>query len=132
VVPVLAADTTVALGDRVLGKPGTAENAVATLLLLAGQAHQVHTAVVVRAGSRVWRRVVSTTVTFRTLSIAEIERYVATGEPLDRAGAYAIQGGAGGFVHRIAGSYTAVVGLPLGESLAMLHRAGRALSLGSE
>ena len=83
---VLAADTTVALGNEILGKPGTPERAIATLRRLAGHTHQVHTAVVVRKGRRMLHRVVTTAVRFRALTEEEIERYVATGEPLDRAG----------------------------------------------
>ena len=119
---VLAADTTVALGGWIPGKPGTPDAAVRTLTRLAGQTHQVHTAVIVRYGRRVRHRVVTTFVRFRELSRAEIEAYVATGEPLDRAGGYAIQGGGGALVDRIVGSYTGVVGLPVRESLELLRR----------
>ncbi len=117
---VLAADTTVALGNEILGKPGTPERAIATLRRLAGHTHQVHTAVVVRKGRRMLHRVVTTAVRFRALTEEEIERYVATGEPLDRAGSYAIQGEGGALVDRVNGSYTAVVGLPLKEALGLL------------
>lgn len=117
---VLAADTTVALGKEILGKPGTAERAIATLRRLSGNTHQVHTAVVVRKGRTLLHRVVTTSVRFRALSEEEIARYVATGEPLDRAGSYAIQGAGGALVDRVNGSYTAVVGLPLKEALGLL------------
>jgi septum formation protein len=80
----------------------------------------VHTAVVVRDEARTRSRVVTTRVKFRALSEAEIATYVATGEPLDRAGAYAIQGGGGALVDRVVGSYTGVVGLPLRETLELL------------
>ncbi len=120
---VLAADTTVALGMKILGKPLTAERARTTLRQLSGRTHQVHTAVVVRVGTRSVHRVVTTAVRFRELNEGEIERYVATGEPLDRAGGYAIQGGGGSLVDRVTGSYTAVVGLPLREALALLAEA---------
>lgn len=121
--PVLAADTTVALGDWIPGKPGTAENAAAILARLSGHTHQVHTAVVVRFRGRERHRVVTTSVRFRALTAEDIARYVATGEPLDRAGGYAIQGGGGALVDRVSGSYTGVVGLPLREALALLARA---------
>lgn len=122
---VLAADTTVALDDWIPGKPGTPERAVATLRRLSGRAHQVHTAVVVRRGRRVLHHVTTTSVRFRVLDEASIARYVATGEPLDRAGGYAIQGFGGSLVDRVSGSYTGVVGLPLRESLALLRRIGQ-------
>lgn len=117
---VVAADTTVALDAWIPGKPGTAERAVDTLRRLSGRWHQVHTAVVVRDEARTRSRVVTTRVKFRALSEAEITTYVATGEPLDRAGAYAIQGGGGALVDRVVGSYTGVVGLPLRETLELL------------
>ena len=123
-VPILAADTTVAIGARVLGKPGAASVATEMLHSLSGKRHHVYTAVVVLYRGRVSSKVVATAVTFRTLTNDEVDRYVATAEPLDRAGAYAIQGGAGAFVHRIRGSYTGVVGLPLGESLSLLAKVG--------
>ncbi len=117
---VLAADTTVALEDWIPGKPGTDARAIDTLRRLSGRWHHVHTAVVVLQGGRERSTVVTTRVRFRILDDAEIAAYVATGEPLDRAGGYAIQGGGGALVDRIVGSYTAVVGLPLRESLALL------------
>lgn len=122
--PVLAADTTVALGEWIPGKPGTPERAVETLLRLSGRTHQVHTAVVVRLGERELSRVVTTSVRFRTLSDADIRAYVDSGEPLDRAGGYAIQGGGGALVDRVVGSYTGVVGLPLAEALELLAAIG--------
>ncbi len=118
---VLAADTVVHLDGEVLHKPGNPGTAIATLRRLSGREHTVTTAVVLRGG--VERAVVvHTRVCFRALLGEEIERYVATGEPLDRAGAYAIQGGGGALVDWIDGSYTNVVGLPLHETLAMLAR----------
>ncbi len=120
---VLAADTTVALDDWIPGKPGTPERAIATLTRLSGRWHAVHTAVVLRSGARLRSRLVTTRVRFRTLSPEEIAAYVATGEPLDRAGGYAIQGEGGAFVDRLVGSYTSVVGLPLREALALLGAA---------
>lgn len=120
---VVAADTTVALDRWIPGKPGSEARAHETLRRLSGRWHEVHTAVVLRKGRRSRSRVVTTRVRFRALTDAEIAAYVATGEPLDRAGGYAIQGGGGALVDRIVGSYTAVVGLPLRETLAMLARA---------
>lgn len=121
---VLAADTTVAIDDRVLGKPVDAAHAAAMLGDLAGREHAVHTAVVLRAGARETHRVVSTRVRFRPLSAAEIAAYVATGEPFDKAGGYGIQGRGGALVDVVHGSYTNVVGLPLAETLGLLA-AGR-------
>ena len=122
---VLAADTTVDLDGRILAKPVDAEDAVVMLTRLAGRAHLAHTAVAVvdRDGScRV--EVVTTTVRFRDLEADEIAWYVATGEPLDKAGAYAIQGGAAAFVTRVEGSVSNVVGLPLAETVLALRAAG--------
>ncbi len=120
-VHVLAADTVVHLDGRVLHKPGLPDAARATLRLLSGREHTVSTAAVFR-GAVERSVVVHTRVCFRALGDEEIDRYVATGEPLDRAGAYAIQGGGGALVDWIDGSYTNVVGLPLRETLAMLAR----------
>lgn len=120
---VLAADTTVAMDDRVLGKPVDAAHAAAMLGDLAGREHAVHTAIVLVAGTRVTHRVVSTRVRFRPLTIREIQDYIATGEPFDKAGGYGIQGRGGALVDVVHGSYTNVVGLPLAETLALLGRA---------
>jgi septum formation protein len=121
---VLAADTTVVFEGCLWGKPGTAAAAVSTLTALQGREHLVRTAVVLRHRERVRLRTVVTRVRFRPLSPAEIAAYVATGEPLDRAGAYAMQGLGGHIVERIVGSYTNVVGLPLRETLEMLDHVG--------
>ncbi|NSW57213.1 MAG: septum formation inhibitor Maf [Armatimonadetes bacterium] len=115
---VLGADTIVVIDDVVLGKPADAENARQMLRLLSGRAHEVHTGVaLVRSGendSRAEHTAVATTqVRFRDLTDAEIERYIATGEPLDKAGAYGIQGHGGALVSEYSGSYTNVVGLPV-------------------
>jgi len=121
---VLAADTIVALDGHLLGKPADADAARATLRALSGREHEVHTGVAVHqaAGTRV--EVVTTTVHFRRLADAEIEWYVATGEPFDKAGAYGIQGAAGVFVEAIVGSASNVIGLPLAETAALLRAAG--------
>jgi septum formation protein len=122
---VIAADTVVALEGAILGKPESAVESSRMLARLSGRTHAVHTAVVVRMPDRGERStVISTEVRFRTLSPIEIERYVASGEPLDKAGAYAIQGLGGALVAEVRGSYTNVVGLPLEETLALLAEAG--------
>lgn len=121
---VLAADTVVAIDGRILGKPRDGADARRMLRLLAGRRHQVLTAVALfsPAGACAGAEVVGTGVTFRALSEAEIAAYVATGEPADKAGAYAIQGGAAGFVRAVEGSYSNVVGLPVDEVRALLAR----------
>ncbi|WP_338261374.1 Maf family protein [Corallococcus caeni] len=120
---VLAADTTVALGSELLGKPRDAAEAREMLTRLSGQIHEVFTGIAV-AGRAQASEVVRTQVTFRALSPEEIAWYADTGEPLDKAGAYAIQGKGGFLVQGIDGSPTNVVGLPLGETLALLGRVG--------
>lgn len=109
---VLGADTTVVVDDRILGKPRDADDAAAMLRLLSGREHQVLTAVCVITAAAVVE-VACTRVWFSTLSDQEIAWYVASGEPMDKAGAYAIQGLASRFVTRIEGSYSNVVGLPV-------------------
>ena len=116
---VVAADTIVVLGDKILGKPVDAADAREMLRLLSGRPHEVVTGVCVRSRNRTMVFSVGTEVVFRTLEEAEIKAYAATGEPMDKAGAYAIQGGAAHMVCAINGSYTNVVGLPLCE----LHEA---------
>lgn len=121
---VLAADTVVVLDGDILGKPATHAEACAGLARLSGRVHRVYTAVTLRAGRRTHARLVGTDVTFRPLHASEIERYVATGEPFDKAGGYGIQGQGGALVHRLRGSYTNVIGLPLRETLDLLERWG--------
>ena len=125
--PVLGADTEVALGHVIFGKPHDAKDAVAMLARLAGRTHEVLTAVAVRVDERTDVEVSVSRVTLRKLSATEIERYVETGEPMDKAGAYAIQGRAAAFVTRIEGSYSGVMGLPLAETATLLARAGIAV-----
>lgn len=125
--PILAADTIVALGGKLLGKPRDAAEAQATLARLSGRTHRVLTAVTVARGNRTLRAISVSRVRFARLSQHAIERYVATGEPMDKAGAYAIQGGAAPFVRSIEGSYTGIVGLPLYETVRLLRSAGFAL-----
>ncbi|WP_075182945.1 nucleoside triphosphate pyrophosphatase [Pantoea sp. 1.19] len=119
--PVLGADTIVVLGDRVLEKPRDAAEAAGMLRSLSGQTHRVLTAVALADRTRLKSCLVETAVTFRTLSEADITAYVASGEPMDKAGAYGIQGLGGAFVRKIDGSYPAVVGLPLVETLELLN-----------
>ena len=122
--PVLAADTTVTVDNKILGKPRDREDAVAMLQLLSGRQHKVLSAIAVAAGDRIETRLSTTTVTFATLSEERIHRYVLTNESHDKAGAYAIQGHAGAFVERIEGSYSGVMGLPLFETVELLRTFG--------
>jgi septum formation protein len=121
---VLAADTTVAVGRHVLEKPRDAAHATAMLKKLSGKAHTVHTGVCLHplGGGKPVAFVEATRVFFRKLSAAEIAAYVSTGEPLDKAGGYGIQGAAAAFVGRIEGDYFTVVGLPLARVAAALHK----------
>lgn len=117
---VLGADTAVVLDGRILGKPADRDDALATLNALSGRTHQVLTAVALASRERLESRVVTSQVTFRALNQAEIEAYWASGEPQDKAGCYGIQGLAAVFVSQLQGSYSAVVGLPLCETAALL------------
>lgn len=121
---VLGADTTVVLDGRILGKPGERAEALAMLQALGGREHEVLTAVALAAVGRSAVRVVRSRVAFRPLTSAEAEAYWATGEPLDKAGGYAIQGFAAVFVSGLEGSYSAVVGLPLCETAQLLAEFG--------
>ncbi len=121
---VLCADTTVALGRRILGKPADADEARAFLTALSGRRHRVMTAVCIRRGARVWSRVVESRVKMKPLGATELDGYLANGDWRGKAGAYGIQGPAGAFVPWISGSYTAIVGLPLAETANMLRTAG--------
>jgi len=126
--PVLAADTTVVLDGRMLGKPATREEGSAMLLALAGRTHEVLTAIALLTGtgqSPVARqRVVRSEVRFRPIGPAEAARYWETGEPRDKAGGYAVQGLGAVFVAGLAGSYAGVMGLPLFETAGLLQEAG--------
>ena len=122
--PVVAADTIVVLGDQILGKPADRADAKYMLKLLSGKAHTVKTATVVLYKKKALLQVVTTNVHFRRLAEEEINWYVETGEPLDKAGAYGIQGKGAVLVERIEGSYDNVVGLPLTAVYEMLRRAG--------
>jgi septum formation protein len=127
--PVLAADTVVVVDGQILGKPADDRDAKRMLRLLSGRAHEVVTAVtLIDNPGGAFEQVEVTTVEFTLLSKSEIDWYVATGEPSDKAGAYAIQGLASRFVTRIQGSYSNVVGLPVALVYAMCSRAGILLS----
>ena len=121
---VLCADTTVAMGRRILGKPRDAGEAAAFLLALSGRRHKVITAVALRLGDRVWERDVVTTVRFKHIEDEELNAYLASGEWRGKAGAYAIQGMGTFLVRRINGSYSNVVGLPVCEVVEILIREG--------
>ncbi len=121
---ILGADTTVALGKEVLGKPKTSAEASAMLTLLSGKTHMVHTGWAIIKGANSLVSLVSTEVSFRRLSPAEIQKYVASGEPFDKAGGYGIQGQGGTLIDRVSGSYSNVIGLPLAEVLAGLRQMG--------
>lgn len=121
---VLCADTTVALGRRIMGKPADAAEAAAFLHLLSGRRHRVITAVAVKRGDRIWQTDVMTAVMFKRLSNPEVNAYLATGDWQGKAGAYAIQGPAGAFIPWINGSFTGVVGLPLAQTAGLLTAAG--------
>lgn len=121
---VLACDTEVVLGDEVFGKPRDAADAAAMLRRLSGRTHRALSVATVAGAGRELQAVADTGVTFAALDDAEIDAYVAGGEPMGRAGAYAIQGGAERFVARLDGSYSGVMGLPLHETRALLHAFG--------
>jgi septum formation protein len=118
--PVLAADTTVALEGEIFGKPGDHAEALAMLSRLSGRTHQVHTAVAMLHASGGAARVSSSDVTMREISPAEMDWYWRTGEPADKAGGYAVQGRAAVFIRHISGSYSGVMGLPLCETWELL------------
>ncbi len=121
-VPVIAADTLVAIGDEVLGQPEDIQQAKEMIQKLSGKKHQVHTTVCVRLADDYLLRTVTTEVSFRTISEAEIDVYVQHNDILDKAGAYAIQGGASGFITNIQGSLDNVIGLPVQETIALLNK----------
>ena len=125
----LCADTTVAIGRRILGKPGDAAEARAMLADLSGQRHRVMTAVAVgkparRGAATVWSAMSTSKVAFALLTPAQIRRYVDSGEPMGKAGAYAIQGQAALWTTQISGSYSGIMGLPAFETAQVLAAAG--------
>lgn len=121
---VLCADTTVALGRRILGKPENAAQAAEFLLKLSGRRHNVITAIAVKSGDQIWQKDVVTAVKMKRLSDDELNTYLASNDWQGKAGAYGIQGLAGAFIPWIQGSYTSVMGLPVAQTAAMLVAAG--------
>ena len=119
--PVLAADTTVCLGRAILGKPEDAADARRMLTLLSGKTHRVLTAIAVARGKSVKLAVSDSRVTFAAVSRRDIDAYISTGEPFDKAGAYGIQGRAGALISHLSGSYTGVMGLPVHETAVLLR-----------
>jgi septum formation protein len=126
--PLLCADTTVALGRRILGKPADAADAIAMLQRLSGRTHRVLSAVAVYDGRRMHAALQVSFVRFGVMPDAAIAAYVAGGEPFGKAGAYAIQGAAAAWVAHIDGSHSGIMGLPLHETASLLHAAGVAVA----
>jgi septum formation protein len=122
--PVLAADTAVVLGEELFGKPRDQSDGLAMLAALSGRTHEVLTAVALRTAQGLTTALSVTRVTFRDIDALERQRYWASGEPLGKAGGYAVQGYAAAFITRIEGSYSGVMGLPLAETAALLSAAG--------
>ncbi len=122
--PVLCSDTTVALGRQILGKPQDAADAARILALLSGQEHEVLTALALQSGAQRLTALSVSSVRFAPMTRAQIAAYVATGEPMGKAGAYGIQGAAAAHVAHLAGSYTGIMGLPLFETAELLRQAG--------
>jgi septum formation protein len=120
--PVLAADTTIVFDDQIIGKPEDGKDAARILRALSGREHQVLTAVALALRDQIETQISVSSVWFRELSDAEIRRYISSGEALDKAGAYAVQGRAAAFVTRIDGSYSGIMGLPLAETADLLQR----------
>lgn len=121
---VLSADTTVALGRRIMGKPASAAEAAEFLIALGGRRHKIITSVAVRRGDQVWQRDVVSQAQMKRLSDDELNFYLASDDWQGKAGGYAIQGPAGAFIPWISGSFTGIVGLPLAETAALLAAAG--------
>ena len=121
---VLCADTTVAVGRRILGKPADADEAAAFIKLLSGRRHRVITSVGVKRGDKIWQRDVVSTVKMKAVSKPELDAYLATGDWKGKAGGYGIQGPAGALIPWISGSFTGIVGLPLSETAGLLKGAG--------
>lgn len=120
--PVLGVDTTVSLDNEILGKPHTVERAIAMLTQLSGRTHRVMTSVALVYLNQVHQLTSVSEVTFKHLSLAEIEQYAYSGEPLDKAGSYAIQGRGAIFIQHMTGSYSGVMGLPIFETAELLSR----------
>lgn len=126
--PVLCADTTVALGRRILGKPVDPAQAADMLRQLGGRSHRVLTAVAIASGRRRQAALCVSRVVFAPLTDAEIGAYVASGEPMGKAGAYAVQGRAAAFISAMHGSYSGIMGLPLFETARLLQAVGHRLN----
>jgi len=122
--PVLCADTTVALGRSILGKPRDAADSARMLARLSGRSHRVLTALAVGQGARLVQVLSVSQVRFVAMSPADIDSYVASGEPMGKAGAYAVQGLAAAYIARISGSYSGIMGLPLHETAQALRQFG--------
>ena len=122
--PILCSDTTVALGRIIFGKPEDAKDAKRMLAELAGHTHRVLTAVAVQSGRKLFNALSTSKVTFDQMTSRQISTYVATGEPLGKAGAYAVQGRAALHISHISGSYSGIMGLPIRETAALLKAAG--------
>ena len=125
--PILCSDTTVAIGRTIFGKPGDERDAARMLRELSGRTHRVLTAVALQSGRKRVAAVSDSRVTFSAMTAAQIRAYVATGEPMGKAGAYAIQGGAAAYISHISGSYSGIMGLPMFET-ANLLRAVKAIA----
>ena len=125
--PILCSDTTVALGMQILGKPADADDARRILRLLSGSEHEVLTAVAMQSGAQRLQELSVSTVKFEPMSEAQIDAYIATGEPMGKAGAYGIQGRAAAHIAEIRGSYSAIMGLPVYETAGLLRQLGWAL-----
>jgi septum formation protein len=125
--PILCSDTTVALGMQILGKPADAEDAARILGLLSGQVHEVLTAVAVQHGAQRLQALSVSSVRFAPMTAAQIAAYVATGEPMGKAGAYGVQGRAAAHIEEIRGSYSGIMGLPVFETAGLLRQLGWAL-----
>jgi septum formation protein len=122
--PILCSDTTVALGRTIYGKPADAEEAARMLRALSGATHRVLTAVALQHGRRRATALSDSRVTFAPLSARQIKAYVAGGEPMGKAGAYAVQGTAAAFISRLSGSYSGIMGLPMFETAQLLRAIG--------
>jgi septum formation protein len=122
--PVLCSDTTVAMNRTIYGKPENAEDAVRMLTELSGKTHRVLTAIAVQSGRKRFEALSTSRVRFEAMTAAQIRSYVATGEPMGKAGAYAIQGRVAQYIGHISGSYSGIMGLPLRETALMLRSAG--------
>jgi septum formation protein len=122
--PVLCADTTVALGRAIYGKPQDARDAARMLRELSGNTHRVLTAIAVQSGRKRLQALSDSRVTFAALAASQIKHYVGSGEPLGKAGAYAVQGRAAAFISHISGSYSGIMGLPMHETAQLLRAFG--------